>query len=117
MVIDFNGESSKKFVLNRIVTIKEILMMILISNMEKEQRLLVDAVQLSRGNFGISAAVVMAIVRQAKSSIASSSDKPNWFSVFHKDHAIGFPSLNHVFFCALVMGHKNVIRKFSKINL
>ena len=88
--------------------------MILILIMEKAQKLLVDAVQLSRGNFGISAAVGMAIVRQAKSSVASSSDKPNWFSVFRKDHVIRSIIQNHVFYCVLDLEVSIVlvIRKF-----
>ena len=97
------------------VSIKEMLMMILTLNMEKEQRLLVDAVPLSRENFGISVAVVMAIVKQVKLSVVSLSDKRNWFSISRKDPAIHSPSLSLVFSCALAMeSHAtNVIREFQ----
>ena len=87
--------------------------MILTLNMEKEQKLLVDVVPLSRENFGISVAVVMAIVRQVKSSVVSLSDKPIWCSIFRKGHAIPLPSLNLVFSCVLANLHiKHVIREF-----
>ena len=114
MVIDFNGNPDKlysfMYELYGTVSIKEMLMIILISNMEKEQRLLVDAVPLSRGNFGISVAVVMAIVKQVKLSVVSLSDKRNWFSISRKDHVIHLPSLSLVFSYVLAMDTKNVTR-------
>ena len=51
------------FSLYCIVLIKEMLMMTLTLNMEKELKHRMDVVPLSRENFGISVVVVMVIVR------------------------------------------------------